>query len=108
MNNDELKLKTDKKLPFSTILKRNIKYVKPELHNFVLAIVLLLINVGLGLLMPLFMGDITNELSGEGKYNFGFIRNLYPIDGIINFKFILTLVIIYFVIVALANFYFRF
>ena len=98
MNNDELKLKTDKKLPFSTILKRNIKYVKPELHNFVLAIVLLLINVGLGLLMPLFMGDITNELSGEGKYNFGFIRNLYPIDGIINFKFILTLVIIYFVI----------
>ena len=60
MNNDELKLKTDKKLPFSTILKRNIKYVKPELHNFVIAIVLLLINVGLGLLMPLFMGDITN------------------------------------------------
>jgi hypothetical protein len=65
MNNDDLKLKTDRKLPFKTILSRNLKYVKPELPSFITALILLLINVGLGLTMPLFMGDITNELNGE-------------------------------------------
>ena len=98
MNNDEMKLKTDRKLPFTTILKRNISYVKPELPSFILALVLLLINVGLGLTMPLFMGDITNELNGEHKFNFGFIREIFKTNELINFKFILALVIIYFII----------
>ena len=98
MNNDELKLKTDRKLPFKTILNRNLKYVKPELPSFLLAIILLLINVGLGLTMPLFMGDITNELNGESKFNFAFIKEIFKTDELINFKFILALVIIYFVI----------
>ena len=106
MNNDELKLKTDQKLPFKTILKRNVTYVKPELFNFIIALVLLLVNVGLGLLMPLFIGDITNELTGnifdkvtgESILTFNFIRNLLPVKANINYRFILILVIIYFVI----------
>ena len=48
--------------------------------------------------MPLFMGDITNELNGESKFNFAFIKEIFKTDELINFKFILALVIIYFVI----------
>ena len=101
MTKDELKLKTDRKLGFFTILKRNITYVKPEIPNFIISLILMFVNVGLGLLMPLFIGDITNELSQKEIKNLVFIKELFPITGNINFNFILTLVIIYFVVSVL-------
>ena len=37
MNKDELRLKTDKKLSFKTLVTRNVKYVKPELFKIIIS-----------------------------------------------------------------------
>lgn len=63
--NDELKLSTDRKIPMFTVIKRNMKYVKPEIKNFIIAMLLMLINVAVTLLMPLFMSSITNLLKAS-------------------------------------------
>ena len=61
--NDELeKLKGDKKLPLSVILKRTFKYIRPEMWTFVLALVLLGVNTFLDIISPLFSRRITDEL----------------------------------------------
>ena len=49
--NDELeKLKGDKSLPLSEILKRTFKYIKPEMLSFIIALVLLGVNTFLDIL----------------------------------------------------------
>ena len=38
-NDDELRLKTDRKLSAGYILKRNVKYLKPEIWNLIISMV---------------------------------------------------------------------
>ena len=83
MNKDELKLKTDQKLGMKVIMKRNMKYIKPHLFKFIVALVLILINVGISLIMPSIIGNVTGELSNTNG---------------INIKYVYGLVIFYFVI----------
>ena len=67
MNNDEMTLKTDRKLGMMTILKRNVKYIKPEIWRFVLSFIMMIFNVLVGLLLPRIVGNITTELSGSAN-----------------------------------------
>ena len=80
---DQEKLKGDHKIPFGQLMKRIYHYLKPEMGYFVLAFVLLLLNVGLDIISPLFTSAITDELGMES----------------INIKFIIGLAILSFVIV---------
>ena len=57
------KLKGDKKLPFKVLFCRTLTYLKPEWVKFLLAGLMILINVGLDVILPLFLGQITNTLS---------------------------------------------
>jgi len=60
--NDIDALKGDKPIPFKVLFKKILKYVKPEIMNFILAAVFILINVGVDVAAPLFFKEITNEL----------------------------------------------
>lgn len=74
--NDELeKLKGDKSLPLSEILKRTFKYIKPEMLSFIIALVLLGVNTFLDIISPQFSRYITDELVKD-NINIGFIVNL--------------------------------
>ena len=56
MNHDEeLRLKSDRKLSAGYILKRNLKYLKPEIFNLSLSMFLMVISVILGLLLPILL-----------------------------------------------------
>ena len=57
------KLKGDKKLPFKVLFRRTLTYLKPEWVKFLLAGLMILINVGRDVILPLFLGQITNTLS---------------------------------------------
>jgi len=59
------KLKGDKKIPTRVLLKRTLQYVKGETWRFVLAGVLILVNVGLDIILPLFMSTIVDNLQSE-------------------------------------------
>lgn len=60
---DELeKLKGDKKLPLKEIIRRTLKYIKPERGSFILALFLVALNVFLDTISPLFTSRITDEL----------------------------------------------
>ena len=61
VNNIE-KLKGDKKIPFKVMVKRTFRYVKKEWISFLLAAFLILLNVTLDIVFPLFMRDLTNNL----------------------------------------------
>ncbi len=82
MQNDEMKLKGDKKLGVWVVLRRNLAYVKPEIKNFIIAFVMIIFNVGLDIILPLFIGKITELLQAKT----------------IVFTSVLILVIIYFLI----------
>ncbi len=64
-NEMKLKLKGDKKIPFGIMAKRTYKYIKPEMKSFILAIILLLLNVFLDIISPLLLRNITNILSDD-------------------------------------------
>ena len=66
-NDINLKLKGDKKLPFMVMVKRTINYIRPEIKSFIIAFILLLINVFLDVISPLFLRNITNILSSDSK-----------------------------------------
>ncbi len=84
--NDELeKLKGDVKLPLSVIVKRTLKYIKPEMKSFILSLLLLILNVVLDSISPIFTSKITDALVVEN----------------INIKYILILVITSFLITIL-------
>ena len=86
MNKDELKLKTDQKLGMKVIMKRNMKYIKPHLFKFIVALVLILINVGISLIMPSIIGNVTGELSNTNGIN---IRYVY---GLVIFYFVISII----------------
>ena len=81
------KLKGDKKLPLKVLLRRTLTYIRPEWKRFVLAGTLILVNVFLDLILPLFMSEITDNLTSDD----------------INLRFIIALSVIYFIISVLNN-----
>ena len=62
MEEDLAKLKGDKNIPRKVMLKRTWKYAKPEMGRIVLALVLVLINVGIDIVFPILMSRLTNNL----------------------------------------------
>ena len=62
MEEDLAKLKGDKSIPRKVMLKRTWKYAKPEIGRIVLALVLVLINVGIDIVFPILMSRLTNNL----------------------------------------------
>ena len=62
MHDEKEKLKGDKKLPLKELIQRNLYYIRDEKKSFIIAIVLLFVNVALDLVMPMFMSEVTSEL----------------------------------------------
>ena len=94
---DELnRLKGDHKMSVREILSRTMQYVKPELLSFILALILLAINVALDITLPILTGKITDSLEGFETL-FGNSQLTYD-----NYRAVLILSIVYFVI-ALVN-----
>ena len=61
--NDELEvLKGDRKLPLSVIISRTLKYVSTEKLSFIVALLLIALNVLLDTISPLFTRRIVDEL----------------------------------------------
>lgn len=84
------KLKGDKKIPFKIMIKRIFKYVKPEIWNFILSFALLILNVVLDIILPIFLGEITNTLKMDNidlKYVFIMAGSYFAI-GVVNMIFI--------------------
>ena len=75
MNEELEKLKGDKKLPLSVILKRTFKYIKPEMKSFIASLILIGLNAFLDIVSPLFTKNITDELVKD-NINIRFIVNL--------------------------------
>ena len=75
MNEELEKLKGDHKLPFSVIIRRTLKYIDSEKGGFILSLILLMANVGLDSISPLFTSWITDELVKE-NINLKLIINL--------------------------------
>ena len=74
--NDELeKLKGDKKLPLSVIIKRTLKYISTEKTSFILALFLILLNVILDSISPLFTSRITDALVKD-NINIRYVLNI--------------------------------
>lgn len=63
MENDNLRLNTDRHLSWFTLLKRNIKYLKPQIFKFILAFIIIIINVLIDIAIPLFITNVVKELS---------------------------------------------
>ena len=84
------KLKGDKKIPFKIMIKRIFKYVRPEIWNFILSFALLILNVVLDIILPIFLGEITNTLKMDNidlKYVFIMAGSYFAI-GVVNMIFI--------------------
>lgn len=59
------KLMGDKKIPLKILFKRTFHYVRPELPRFLLALFLILINVGIDVVLPLIISKITTNLKSD-------------------------------------------
>ena len=62
MAEDNEKLFGDKKIPFKVMVKRLAHYVLPEWKSFALAFLLIIINVGLDIVLPLFIRKFTDTI----------------------------------------------
>jgi len=80
MAEDTEKLKGDHKLPAKVLWSRLLHFIRPELWHFVLALILILINVGLDIVTPLLVSKITDLLASMDPGNPGNI--LYYIIGL--------------------------
>lgn len=90
MQSDIEKLKGDVHIPTKDMLKRVAHYLKPEMKKFVGAMLLILINVVLDIVLPLFVSAITNNLKSDG-INFEFIIGMavaYLAIGVFNQAFL--------------------
>ena len=67
MEEETLKLKGDKKIPLGVMLKRTMKYLKPEALYFIISLVLIALNVALDVVLPLFISQITDALQNLDK-----------------------------------------
>ena len=88
------RLKGDHKMPTRELFRRTMTYVKPELPSFIIAFILLVLNVGLDILLPMITGWITDSLDG--------FEELFRVGELTyqNYRGILTLSILFFVISA--------
>lgn len=59
------KLKGDSHIPLSVMLKRIFRYMRPELGKLIFAAVLIVVNVVLDVILPLFLSGITDHLKSE-------------------------------------------
>lgn len=59
------KLKGDCHIPLSVMIKRILQYMRPERGKLMLATLLLIVNVGLDIILPLFLSEFTNHLKSE-------------------------------------------
>ena len=82
-----LALKGDKPLSTKELYKRVGKYIKPYWLNFVLAFILIIINVAADIVIPLFTSNLTDYLS-EGTFNQGISIILWCAIG----SFVITVV----------------
>ena len=82
---DQEYLKGDHKIPLKDLLKRIYHYLKPEMGHFALALFLIVINVALDTISPLFTSKITNELSNVDI-------NIRFVIGLAILSFIVTVV----------------
>ena len=62
MADDTEKLFGDKKIPTKVMIKRLAHYVLPEWKSFLIAFLLIILNVGLDVVMPLFLKEFTDKL----------------------------------------------
>lgn len=65
MENKKDLLMGDHKIPLSEMVKRTFKYIKPEIWRFLFAFFLIIVNVGLDVLLPLIISDITTNLKSD-------------------------------------------
>ena len=63
MSDDNEKLFGDKKIPSKVMFKRIAHYVIPEWKSFAFAFLLILINVGLDIILPLFISKFTDAVA---------------------------------------------
>ena len=75
MQEDNEKLFGDKKIPPRIMIKRLWHYIGPEWKSFALAFLLILLNVGLDVILPLFFRKFTNSIA-EMSTVFSFIHGL--------------------------------
>ena len=66
MTNEVEKLKGNVHIPTKVMLKRINNYLKPEIAQFVGAMLLIVVNVVLDIILPLFVSRITNNLKSDG------------------------------------------
>lgn len=84
------KLKGDAHIPAKDMFKRIYRYLKPEMGKFVGAMTLILFNVVLDIILPLFISQITNNLKSDG-INVEFIIGMavaYLAIGVFNQAFL--------------------
>ena len=67
------KLKGDKKIPTHILWKRALSYLKKETLALVIAVLLILINVGFDIYLPTLVGDITNALTVVDNHTLTYI-----------------------------------
>ena len=90
MQNDVEKLKGDVHIPAKDMFNRIYRYLKPEMARFVGAMLLILLNVVLDIILPLFVSQITNNLKSDG-INVEFIVGMavaYLAIGVFNQAFL--------------------
>ena len=62
---DLMKLKGDKHIPRSLMLKRTWKYVKSEWVSLFFAFLIIILSVSLDIVLPILMRDLTNNLQSD-------------------------------------------
>ena len=63
MADDNEKLFGDQHIPTKTMIKRLWQYIRPEWKAFLLAFIIILINVGLDVILPLFIREFTDAIA---------------------------------------------
>ena len=76
MAEDTEKLFGDKKIPSKVMFKRLMHYVLPEWKSFLVAFILILINVGLDVILPLFVAEFTDRLGDVTDKTLAFVIGL--------------------------------
>lgn len=71
MNNKD-QLFGDKKIPFRLMAKKTLRYLKPEIWKFLLALLFIVVNVALDIVLPLILSEVTNALGTENIANTSF------------------------------------
>ena len=77
MAEDTEKLFGDKKIPFKVMFKRLMHYILPEWKAFLLAFILIIINVAADVVLPLFIRQFTNNFKPGAEIEVFFFLKTY-------------------------------